>query len=78
MPTILRDGPYRFFFYSGDREEPFHVHIERDDNIAKVWLDPVRLYSSGGFSRSEISKILKFIESKREIMMEAWNDYFSN
>ena len=51
MPTILRDGPYRFFFYSGDREEPFHVHIERDDKIAKVWLDPIWLYSSGGFSR---------------------------
>ncbi len=78
MPTILRDGPYRFFFYSGDREEPFHVHIEMDDRIAKVWLDPIRLSSSGGFSRQEISKILKIIESKREIMMEAWNDYFSN
>jgi len=78
MPTILRDGPYRFFFYSGDGEEPFHVHIERDDKIAKVWLDPIRLCSSGGFSRSEISMILKIIGSKREIMMEAWNDYFSN
>ena len=78
MPTILRDGPYRFFFYSGDSEEPLHVHIERDDKIAKVWLDPIRLQSSGGFNRSEISKILKIIEGKREIMMEAWNDYFSD
>ena len=78
MPTILRDGPYRFFFYSGDKEEPLHVHIERDDRIAKVWLDPIRLHSSGGFSRSEISKILKIIENRRETMVEAWNDYFSN
>ena len=78
MPTILRDGPYRFFFYSGDREEPCHIHIERDDKIAKVWLDPVRLHSSGGFNRVEISKLLKIIEDKRVIMMEAWNDYFSD
>ena len=78
MPTILRDGPYRFFFYSGDKKEPTHVHIERDDKIAKVWLDPIRLHSSGGFSRLEISRILKIIEGKREIMMEAWNDYFGN
>jgi hypothetical protein len=78
MPTILRDGPYRFFFYSGDGGEPFHVHIERENKIAKVWLDPIRLYSSGGFNRSEILKILKIIERKREIMMESWNDYFSN
>ena len=26
MPTVLRHGPYRFFFYSGDRDEPPHVH----------------------------------------------------
>jgi len=46
MPTVLRVGPYRFFFYAGDREEPPHVHVERDDNIAKFWLDPIRLKSS--------------------------------
>jgi hypothetical protein len=37
-------SPYRFFFYSGDKDEPSHVHVERDDKIAKVWLEPVRLY----------------------------------
>ena len=40
MPTILREGPYRFFFYASDREEPPHVHVERDDRVAKFWLDP--------------------------------------
>jgi len=39
-PTILRIGHFRFFFYSGDREEPPHVHIERNDQVAKIWLDP--------------------------------------
>lgn len=77
MPTIFRDGAFRFFFYSGDGDEPMHVHIERDDKIAKVWLEPLRLCSSGGYKRSEISTILKIIEQNREIMMEAWNDYFS-
>ena len=41
MPTVLRSGPYRFFFYAGDRDEAPHVHVEREDNEAKVWLDPV-------------------------------------
>jgi len=45
MPTVLRVGPYRFFFYAGGGEEPPHVHVERDDNIAKFWLDPIRLKS---------------------------------
>jgi hypothetical protein len=77
MPTIFRDRPYRFFFYSGDRDEPMHVHVERDDKTAKVWLEPLRLCNSDGFKRSELSEILRIIEQNREIMMEAWNDYFN-
>ena len=64
MPTILRIGSYRFFFYAGDREEPEHVHIERNGKIAKFWLNPVRLQSSGGFDRIEISKIHKIINER--------------
>ena len=30
MPTVLREGPYRYYFYASDREEPPHVHVERD------------------------------------------------
>ena len=35
MPTVLRGGLYRFFFYSIDRGEPPQVHVERDENLAK-------------------------------------------
>jgi hypothetical protein len=77
MPTVLRIGPYRFFFYSSDRDEPVHVHIEREDNIAKVWLDPIRLQNSGGFSRSEINRILSIINEHQIELSGAWNDYFS-
>lgn len=78
MPTILKTGPYRFFFYAGDRDEVQHIHVERDDKIAKFWLDPVRLQSSGGFSRIEISKIHKFINENHSKLMEAWNEYFGS
>lgn len=43
MPTIRRIGPYRFFFYAGDRDEPPHIHDERDQSAAKFWIDPLRL-----------------------------------
>jgi len=33
VPTELRAGPYRFFFYAGDRDEPQHVHVERNDKM---------------------------------------------
>lgn len=76
MPTVLRVGPYRFFFYAGDRDEPPHIHVERDDKIAKFWLDPVRLQSSGGFSRREIGRIQKLASEHQTKLLEAWNEYF--
>lgn len=79
MPTVKNiPGPYRFFFYAGDREEPPHVHIERDDKVAKFWLDPVRLQGSGGFSRMEIGRIQKIIYEHQRQLKEAWNAYFNS
>jgi Domain of unknown function (DUF4160) len=78
MPTVLKAGPYRFFFYAGDRDEPQHIHVERDDKIAKFWLDPVRLQRSGGFNRIEISRIHKIVKENHSKLLEAWNEYFGS
>jgi hypothetical protein len=76
MPTVLRTGPYRFFFYPSDRDEPPHIHVERDDKVAKFWLQPVRLQESGGFSRHEIGRIQGSVEDHHDRLREAWNEYF--
>lgn len=78
MPTIKRIGPYRFFFYSGDRFEPPHVHVERENKVAKFWLAPVRLQSSGGFRAHEIQDIHRLIEEHEQEFLEAWYEYFSD
>jgi hypothetical protein len=77
MPTVLRIGPYRFFFYAGDRDEPQHVHVERDADLAKFWLDPVRLQTSGGFRRSEMNRIQRLVEENRDELVRSWDEYFS-
>jgi len=76
MPTVLRVGPYRCFFYAGDREEPPHIHVERDDNIAKFWLEPVRLQNSGGFNRPEINRVRRLIEDNQQSILESWYEFF--
>jgi len=77
MPTVMRIGPYRFFFYAGDRDEPQHVHVERDNNLAKFWLDPLSLQTGGGFSRRELSRIQTLIEDNREMLARSWNEFFN-
>jgi hypothetical protein len=76
MPTVLRSGPFRFFFYAGDGSEPPHVHVERDECEAKFWLDPVRLERSHGFSRTEISRVQRLVEQHHEQLLEGWNEFF--
>lgn len=78
MPTILRSGPYRFFFYAGDRDEPPHIHVEREDKSAKFWLNPVRLQVSRGFSRGETLQIQRLVEDKRDVLLRGWNEYFGD
>jgi hypothetical protein len=76
MPTVLKVGPYRFFFYAGDYAEPPHVHVEREGKIAKFWLDPIRLQRSGRFSRRDIGRIGNLLSEHRIKLLEAWNEYF--
>ena len=77
MPTVLITGPYRFFFYSADQDEPPHIHVERDNHKAKFWLQPVRLQNSGGFKRKELNRIQELIEENQVRFVEEWNEYVS-
>jgi len=76
MPTVAVIGRYRVFFYAGDRAEPVHVHVERENKIAKLWLQPVRLARSGGFSRRELGRIQTLLREHEIGLIEAWNEYF--
>lgn len=77
MPTALRAGPYRFYFYANDRDEPRHVHVERDNKVAKFWLAPTRLQSSGGMRDLEIRRIARIINDNEDALVEAWDGFDS-
>jgi len=73
MPTVLRVGPYRFYFYSHDLiNEPPHVHIDRDELSAKFWLNPVALARNLGFSASELRKIERIVREHQSELLERW------
>ena len=76
MPTVLRSGPYRAYFYSHEPNEPPHVHIDRDDRSAKFWLDPVALARNLGFPAAELRRIELLLSENREQLLKAWHDFF--
>jgi hypothetical protein len=77
VPTVHREGPYRFFFYSADRQEPQHVHVERDVCRAKFWLNPVQLARSGGFGAAELLRLERLVAQRQELFLRAWHEYFT-
>ena len=76
MPTVLRIGPHRFFFYSNEGTEPPHVHVRRDRNLAKFWLAPIALASVTGFAAHELRRIERHVAENRERILEVWNEHF--
>ena len=78
MPKILRIGPFRFFIYSNENDELPHIHIQRDNMLAKFWLRPVVLAGSMRFSAKELRKLEKLVVENEHTLMEAWNEYFSS
>ncbi len=76
MPTVLRIGPYRFYFFSHENNEPPHIHVDRDAFSAKFWLSPIGLARNFGFSSTELNKILMLVEEHSQKFREAWNGYF--
>ena len=78
MPTVLRSGPYRFYFYSHEPNEPPHVHVDHDASSAKFWLDPVSLARNLGFSGHELRRIERIVRDNQLELLEAWNGWFGN
>jgi len=71
MPTILRERGYRFMVFVDEPDEPAHVHVFKDDNAAKVRMDPVQVLVSRGFRAHELTEFLAIIEShKYELITE--------
>ena len=76
MPTVLRTGPYRFYFYSHEPNEPPYIHMDRDDLSVKFWLDPVHLSRNLGFSPNELHKLEVMVVEHQQEFLEAWHEYF--
>lgn len=75
MPTIMTIYGFRFFFYSKE-ESRLHVHIERQDREAKIWLDTFEIAYNRGFPEIELNKIIRIVRQHEKIFKKAWISHF--
>jgi hypothetical protein len=76
VPTVHREGPYRFYFTSHDAPEPPHVHVDRGNATAKLWLQPVSVARSIGFSDRELNDIAEVVRSHADTFTARWREFF--
>ena len=74
MPTVLRVGRDRFFFFSNENNEPPHIHVKAEGDQAKFWLNPISLASNYGFRAHELNEIERIIQEHKAELLEAWNE----
>ena len=76
MPAVMLEGPYEVYFTSHDRGEPPHVHVDRENMSAKLWLRPVRVAYNLGFSRHELRRIERLVRDNEARCLRKWHEYF--
>jgi len=76
-PTIFTKSGYRFFFYANERNEPPHIHVQRNNAVAKFWLRPVSLAKNHGMTSAELSRAFSLVEQHEIIILEKWDGFFS-
>ena len=77
-PTVFREGPFRFFFFSRE-EERLHIHVQSPDGEAKFWLDPkIELARNHGLSDQDLHRVEGMIEEHEQEIRNAWASHFGS
>lgn len=77
MPVVLRIQGFKFYFYANEGSEPPHIHVDKGDASAKLWLSPVRWHESYGFSPAQQKAIGKIIQKHLAMLLDRWNEFFA-
>jgi hypothetical protein len=77
-PTVMRIGPYRFFFNSRE-ETRKHVHVATAGGMAKFWLEPVvALESYHDLSPRDLRDVDLLVREHEDELKSAWDRHFAS
>ena len=54
------------------------VPVDRDDQSAKFWLNPVTLARNLRFSPVELRRIQRMLKENKSMLLEKWNERFGS
>lgn len=82
MPTILYIYGWRLFFYSNEKNEPIHIHVQKANMEGKFWLkiDEISIEEAFCYNFTPAAKreIKKIIYQHFDLIVDAWFKHFIN
>ena len=77
-PTVFREGPYRFYFFSRE-ERRIHIHVASSDGEAKFWIEPtIELAENHGVSSHELGTLQEIVRRHEHEIRTAWQRHFGS
>lgn len=74
-PKFLDQNGFTFSIFSNE-ENRMHIHVFKDDNEAKFWLEPiVELAYNNGFKAKELKQINSIVNSNEEEFKEKYRKH---
>lgn len=75
-PTVFREGPFRFFFFSRE-EQRLHIHVQSADGEAKCWIEPsIEVARNHGLSTQDVNRALELVADHEQEIRDAWHRHF--
>lgn len=77
-PTVFREGPFRFFFFSRE-EARIHVDVQTADGEAKFWIEPeIELARNYELSDHDLTRALELTVEHEQEIRDAWASHFAS
>ncbi|MCM2279482.1 MAG: DUF4160 domain-containing protein [Oligoflexia bacterium] len=73
MGTVIVYRNVRIVIRTNDHNPP-HVHVIRGDAEAKIEIGSREIHYSKGFSKRDLERIVDFMASQEDLLLEAWNE----
>jgi hypothetical protein len=74
-PLFKEENGFAFRIFSNE-ENRMHIHVLKDNNEAKIWLEPdIKIEYNNGFKLQEIKKVLLIVKENEEEFKQKYREY---
>ncbi len=71
MPTVYREGPFRFVIWPNDHQPP-HVHAYNSDGRCVIRIESGTVREAGTVRIPDIAIAVRIVRQNQALLLDAW------